>query len=473
MPRGIEIDWVVVRIHTIRRIIAIAVTAVLTTVLLAFAYNRMHLPPQAVARKAIEQAEHSQANLEEKGTPQAWRSEAELGAAELEDARSAYTREEWEEAARLARQARQRFEAILGIGTGEVAGAGQIFSLKGRVSVQRAGKTAWEPARERMPLFNGDFVRTGNDGSAEILLADGTIYRVAPDSLLEIHHQARTSSEGKVKMVVGRLKVFTASSASTVATDATETSVERDSRVAVDVNSSDRRTVVAAYAGRARVRGRGGSSLVLHSQERVAAAPDGKLGTKGRIPAPPRPVSPENNVSFDLSEDPVITLEWALPPGTVASHLQVSRSSRFPASALDVDDPARSKNTARLKGILRGTYYWRVAALDEEGVSSEWSPVRRFRLTTSGHGLPMEDHTPPELEVEPARQMGQLFIIEGRTEVGATVTINDEPVDVDADGHFRKAIEVADDGWNDLVVAAVDPAGNRTERRQRVFVEVY
>jgi len=473
VARGIEIDWVVVRVHTIRRVIAIVVTAVLATVLLAFAYSRMHLPPQARARKAIEQAEQSQSVLRDRGVPAAWREEASLGTTELDDARSAYAGEQWDEAARLARQARQRFEAILGAEPGEVAGAGQIFSLKGRVSVQRAGKTAWEPARERMPLFNGDFVRTGSDGSAEILLADGTIYRIAPDSLLEIHQRSRTAAEGKVKMMVGRLKVFTTSNTSTVATDAVETSVERDSRVAVDVDGTDRRTVVATYAGQARVKGRGGASLVLHSQERVAAAPDGELGARGKIPSPPRPISPENNVSFDLGTDPVITLEWELPPGAVASHLQVGRSSRFTASGLDVDDPARTKSSARLKGVLRGTYYWRVAAIDEDGVSSEWSPVRRFRLTTSGHRFPLEDHTPPDLKVEPARQMGQLFIVEGTTEPGATVTINGEPVDVDATGHFRKAIEVLDDGWNELVVAAVDPAGNRTERRQRVFVEVF
>jgi hypothetical protein len=34
-------------------------------------------------------------------------------------------------------------------------------------------------------------------------------------------------------------------------------------------------------------------------------------------------------------------------------------------------------------------------------------------------------------------------------------------------------VEVAKDGWNDLVIAAVDPSGNRSERRERVYVEVY
>ena len=68
---------------------------------------------------------------------------------------------------------------------------------------------------------------------------------------------------------------------------------------------------------------------------------------------------------------------------------------------------------------------------------------------------------------------GQFFVESEKGKILYSVTINDEEVNVDADGHFRKAVEVPHDGWNDLVIAAVDPAGNRTERRQRVYVEVY
>ncbi len=66
-----------------------------------------------------------------------------------------------------------------------------------------------------------------------------------------------------------------------------------------------------------------------------------------------------------------------------------------------------------------------------------------------------------------------MFIIEGATEIGATVTINGERVELDADGHFRKTVEIFDEGWNDIVIVATDPSGNRTERTERVFVEVY
>jgi len=473
LPRGIEIDWVIVRINTIRRAIALGATGLVAASLLVFAYLRLHQPPQAVARTAIEHAERHRKEAMARDIPVAWRHELREAAGQLEAAKEAYGAERWHEAISSARAADQRFRFFLGAGDEEVIGAGQIISLQGRVDVQRAGRNDWSPARERMAVFNGDYIRTGSDGTSEVLFADGTLYRVAPDSLLEIHHQPHRKSSPKVTMVVGRLNVYTSSSSSTVVTDTTETQVAKESRVAVNVDQEDHRTLVAAYAGSARVRSKAGSEVVLHRQDRVATLGNGRLAAKGRIPDPPTVVAPENNIRIDLRRSPILTLRWRLASGADRSLLQVARSRRFFPSSMDVNAKGLRKTEARLKGVLPGTYYWRVAAIDADGAQSDWSSVRRFRLTRGSRRLPMEDHTPPELEVQPARQMGQLFIVEGQTEPGATVTINGEKVDVDASGHFRKAVEASLAGWNDLVVAAVDPAGNRTERRQRVFVEVY
>jgi hypothetical protein len=73
----------------------------------------------------------------------------------------------------------------------------------------------------------------------------------------------------------------------------------------------------------------------------------------------------------------------------------------------------------------------------------------------------------------PTQQLGAMFIVQGVTESGAAVTVNGERVVTDADGHFRKMIEIPREGWNDIEVLATDPAGNETKRKERVFVEVY
>ena len=78
---------------------------------------------------------------------------------------------------------------------------------------------------------------------------------------------------------------------------------------------------------------------------------------------------------------------------------------------------------------------------------------------------------PPELSVLPPQQMGNLFLIFGKTESGALVTVNAEPADVAADGSFKKTITIERDGYAMLVIKAVDASGNETIRRMRVFVE--
>jgi hypothetical protein len=81
------------------------------------------------------------------------------------------------------------------------------------------------------------------------------------------------------------------------------------------------------------------------------------------------------------------------------------------------------------------------------------------------------DTTPPELSVLPPQQMGNLFLIFGKTERGAVVTVNAEPADVGNDGTFKKTVTIERDGYALLVIKSVDSAGNETIRRMRVFVE--
>ncbi len=475
MPRGFEIDWVIIRVNSLRRATALGLTALLAALLLAFAYLRLNLPPPARARQAIERAEASRNRVLESSVVEAWRSEIRQASSQLSAARSAYVDEHWSLAIDQAEEARRRFNALLGVGDRGVVGVGQVFSLDGRVTVQRAGKPDWDPAAEGMPVFNGDFVRTGKDGSAEILFADGSLYRIAPNSLLEIHQNRRATSDagGNVKMRVGRINVYTSSSPSTVTTESAETRVEGASRVAVDVAETNRETVVEAYSGGARVRNPGGGEVVLGSRERVSARPDGSFSEKARLPEPPRMLSPENNAGFDVEARSIVELRWRLAAPGLLTHLQVSRSKHFLSDRIDLDANKLGKDFARLKAVSPGTYYWRVAAVDHRALQSEWSVPRHFQVFSPDRRLLLEDTAPPKLTVEPARQLGTMFIVEGHTEAGASVSVNGEPAELDASGHFRKMVDVGRAGWNELAVVAVDPSGNRTELRQRVFVEVY
>ncbi len=475
MRSSIQVDWYLIKITSIRRIVAIVITGVVAAGLVFLAYQRLNLPPEGRARRAIAAAELAESKSESQVLPQNLRRELGQASEQLEIARENYLAERWTEAEANAESARLRFLALAGAGAHQLAGAGEFFSLEGRIQIQRAGSSEWDNAAQRMPVFNGDFVRSGRDGSAEILFTDGSLYRIAPNSLLEIQHKNESDSgSGAVKMRVGRIHVMTSGSTSTVTTDTTETEIASDSRVAVDVDEGAGGTTrVATFDGGARVRASGGDEIVLASRQLVETSGEGGLSSTREIPDPPQLLAPQNNTSVDMKKENTITLEWRGRAEEQAAHLQVSRSRRFVEDAMEVESAEIRGDSARLQLVAPGTYFWRVALVAEDGVESEWSQVRRMRIYSSLQRAINADRTAPQLTLLPTQQLGAMFIIQGRTEAGAAVTVNGEYVVTDADGHFRKTIEIPREGWNNIEVVAKDPAGNETNRRERVFVEVY
>ncbi len=475
MRSSIQIDWYVIKLTNIRRIVAIVITGVVAAGLVFLAYQRLNLPPEALARKAIEAAELAQSKAETQVLPQNLRRELGQASAQLELARENYLADRWSMAESEADSARLRFLALAGSGARHLAGVGEFFSLEGRVQLQRAGQSEWDNAQARTPVFNGDFIRCGRDGSAEILFTDGSLYRISQNSLLEIQHKAESeNSSGTVKMRIGRIHVMTSGSTSTVTTDTTETEIASDSRVEVDVDEDvDGTTRVAAFDGGARVRGADGAEVVLASRQLVESSNAGGLSSTRAIPNPPLLLAPQNNTSIDMKKESVITLEWRGRSEDQAVHLQVSRSRRFVDEAMEVESRDIRSDTARLKIVAPGTYFWRAALMGENDVESEWSQVRRLRIYSSLQRAILADRIAPQLTLMPTQQLGAMFIVQGRTESGAAVTVNGERVVTDADGHFRKMIEIPREGWNNIEVLATDPAGNETSRNERVFVEVY
>jgi len=340
------------------------------------------------------------------------------------------------------------------------------------VTIQRAGKSEWENAEAQSPVFNGDFIKTGSDGSAEVLFSDGALFKISPNSLLEVHrHAPDTPEEGTVKMVVGKINVVTGQAKSIVSTDNVETRIDTDSRVALNVGAE--KSVFSTFSGRAVLKESGGRQVEVGSREQVEADPEGGFSKKRKIPQPPTPLTPVNNMGFDIETDQVIVLKWAAPEKSDGTRLQVSRNPDFPQGELDVDSPTLNSSTAKLEAILPGTYFWRVASVFAGTETSEWSPLHRFRIYSRKHQQIIRDVEPPVLTLSPVRQLGRLCIVEGKTEPGAKIQINGAWTETDSTGRFRKTVELRKAGWTDILILATDPSGNTTEKHQKVYLEEF
>ncbi len=470
-PAGTDLDWFVIPIQRIRQWAIVGVLLLVVAGAGYFLYARNRRSPQERARSEIAQAEtlFTRASRKVGGA----RPGSNLAQARdfLRDARVSFTGARYEEAFRLAVESQSYSRRALGgSGPGEQGDASFIF-VEGDVALQRAGRSTFEPARQREPLFEGDFVKAGRTGSAEIMFYDGTLYTIRPGSLFECRRPVSSEVAGsQIKMISGAVNVYTSGSTSTVATDAATAAIDRDSRVSVDVAPGDK-TEVTSYRGRTTV-STSKESVVLEGRERISAeARSQTISAKVELPDAPQPVGPADNRIYDLKTGDQVELKWSKIPSAARYRLQISRSRLFVPDATEVDLDDRVQTNARVKVSKEGSYFWRVAAIEPSGVTSDWSAVRRFKMTTEPQKSGGGEGRAPELTVYPPQQMGSLFLIYGKTEPGAVVTVNGEPADVEPDGSFKKTITVERDGATVLIVKAVDAAGNETVRRVRVFVE--
>ncbi len=469
-PVGSDIDWFVIPIERIRQVSIVVAIVLVAGGVGYFLYSRSRRSPEDKARSEIASA----TTLLTKATAASGSTRPGSHVAEARDAlrsaEAAFGGRRFDEAFRLAVESQSYSRRALGGAGAEETGDASFISIEGDVSMQSAGRSTFEPARQRQALFDGDFVKTGRNGSAEIMFADGTLYTLRPGSLFEVHRPSLSEAAGsQVKIVSGLINVFTAGSTSKIATDAATADVDRDSRAALDVEKGQK-TEVTSFRGKTTV-STGRQSVVLAERERVSAgAATGEISSKVRLPESPQPLLPADNRIYDLKAGDQVDLRWSSIPAATRYRLQISRSRLFVPDAIEVDLDNRTETYAVVKVSREGAYFWRVATITREGISSDWSAVRRFKMLAEmprvGANAP-----PPPLTVSPPQQMGNLFLVFGKTDPAATVTVNGETADVDSDGSFRKTITIDRDGYAMLIVKAADASGNETVRRIKVFVE--
>src|SRR5205085_5090554 len=89
--------------------------------------------------------------------------------------------------------------ALSGAGGGD--NDAQFLTVEGDVEFQKGPTGDWKPAEARTPLYNGDWVKTGDRASAELIFSNGSLYTVGPGALLEIYAQFNPATSKKSNLV--------------------------------------------------------------------------------------------------------------------------------------------------------------------------------------------------------------------------------------------------------------------------------
>jgi len=364
-------------------------------------------------------------------------------------------------------------------GDGESPTQVQFLHIEGDVKVKRAGEFSWEPADPKKVLNVGDQVKTTSSGSAQLLYFDGTRSTIHPGSLLEIRrlYENPATKERRVSERLGWGSLHVSTKRQNVPGSEHEVSTrvasarsgeEGEIRVQYDKKKKSARFDSFDSTWNIRTQDREKS---LGSGQTVEAFDDGQLSPVKDLPKAPRLLSPSDQKLFTF-EDPSsaeLTLRWEPVPGVREYRLSVSQRSLF-------TDPLFQGNVQEtsitVEGLGERSYYWKVEAVMPDGGYGPSSPVRRFKVT--GQSVrDDQDRTPPRLEVTDFLLSGPMVIINGVTEPGATLWIDNEKVDVYEDGTFYAVIRLRKEGENVVEFLAQDAAGNENQVRRRAYYESY
>jgi hypothetical protein len=371
------------------------------------------------------------------------------------------------------RRARALLLAILDAAAArQASGEAQFIAVQGGVEFRRGERGDWEEARSRIVLQAGDYVKTAANGSAEIVFLDGTLYTVRPNTLFLVTRRegavAGATDQG-IRMEYGWVNLNTAQRGGRVETPSAEARVARESEATVAFDRDGGTARYVAYRGSLEVESRASGEV-----RRVEALQQVSQGERGlsaprRIPGAPDVVRPPENYETTLDAAKEIVLSWGPVQGATRYALQVSRNRLFVDNLIDVGERAKTEATLGLRA--EGTFEWRVAARTADGLQGPWTDPRTFRVLAARSAGERGDKTPPILELDQVQAYGNIFIVSGRTEAGATLRVNGEPVAIAANGTFTKTVQVASEGWTFLELEAADVSGNEARLRHRVFVE--
>jgi hypothetical protein len=470
-----NIDWYLISIDRLKRI-GLAVLIALVAFGSYVYWVQRQKNPRILAERSILAAQVALDSLAASKEFSSFRTDYDRARTSLDQGRTHLSAHKYVDARTAADESHSISQAALARIPGGRESDAQFLTVEGQVLYQKGGGD-WKPAEVRTPLFSGDWVKTAESSSAELMFSNGSLYTIGPNALLEIYAQDNPQTAEKqnaVKMEIGSIEINTHDDSSTVRTSGTQVVVDSQSTAQVGVDEQSGTEVVNLRGSAAVTSATGGTPVRLGAGEQLAASQEGSLSPVTRITPPPALQSPGENQVFQSTPDLRVTMDWADVDAAAGYQVQISRSRLFTTLEQNRAYP-KSKSRAVAKVTGEGVFYWRVASVDERSKVGPFSPARRFRVTGLGSSLESleTDKAPPALQVKrPFNIGGQFYLIEGKVEPGASVFINDQEVtDVTSDGTFKKLISLDKVGWNTVVVKAADLAGNQSVQREKVYAE--
>lgn len=465
-------DWYSVSVSAVQRAVILLVL-VLLGIAGSVGYQRWeNATLEERAQEAIERSTQLIRSLEGRDDFEEIRAESADAWEDLDSARAEFSTGRFRQALDRARRSTSELERVAKTDPTQSAEKIRFEKVQGGVEYRRGDRGSWRRAKVHDSLNFGDWIKTSSDGSAEIWFPDRSQYVLRRSTMVHLGRTrgATGASEQVTDIVFGWVEFNTTQSGGRVKTPKSEASVRSDSEALVSYDRDGDEGQFAAFKGGLEVTSANGQVQRLGALQRVSQV-GGLLSEPVALPAKPRLVSPEADAQISLRENRPVSLQWRPVANAASYSLRVSRSPLFTVNL--IDDSARRKASARLGVRGPGVFFWQVAAVSRDGSPGPWSEARQFRISQQVSGGDIDDKIPPVLDIEEIQTYGRMVLVSGRTEADASVTVNNEPAAVENNGFFSKTIQMKQEGFTFIEVAATDAWSNVTKSEHRVFIDAF
>jgi hypothetical protein len=349
----------------------------------------------------------------------------------------------------------------------------RLTAVEGKVKVKPNEKEAWGDARLQDQLHVGDVLQTETRAGAQIAFNSGSTVNVRPDSVVYIGGSAEASTAAW-RVQSGKVNFSTGDEATEIVTPTLRTTALQNASGNIDVSEGGE-TGVKIFRGQAEVETTQGQKITLNENQAVQVDAAGKAGARLELPPPPVLVAPAAKARLPFVAPPEATakLSWnAVKNGTtyrVAMDYNITQANLLLSAALD--EPGITTTAHAIKGLNVGRYFWRVSAVNKDGLEGAPSRVSFFAVVEPEVPQPAPTATPgpqpPALVLQAVDEVAPGIVhVGGRTDPGAAVTVDGTPVKVMPDGSFSEHVRRG--GTGGVLVRATAEDGQFTEQTRAV-----
>ena len=159
-------------------------------------------------------------------------------------------------------------------------------------------------------------------------------------------------------------------------------------------------TGVKIFQGQAEIETTQGQKITLQQNQAVQVDAAGRAGTTVELPPPPTLIAPAPRTRLPIATapDPSAKLSWTEVKNGVTYHValdyNVTQANLLMSAALE--ESGIRGGAHDIKGLNLGRYFWRVAAVNKDGIEGAFSRVSHFPVVEPETPQPVPTPTPED-----------------------------------------------------------------------------